>query len=683
MKRHRRRFHPFLSLLLFTVLGSLAISLWPKWMTGAVAATSYTMTLDRKHNMVRTQDAYLPERTVMKLQLKDPQDIFVDNEDRLVVADTGNKRIVYYDQASDKIVREIRHKDFQTPKGIFITRGGDLYVADTNAGSVFVFDRDGKLKQQYSHIESASFNRPFRPQKVSVDYGGSLYIISEGVYDGVIQLSSAGEFLGFFTSNRVQLDLVQMIQDLIFTKEQQAQLFDRTPQTFSNLFTDDKGVLYTSTIGGDTSRAIKKHNTAGENMLTPSLPVKDILDVYVDPQGIIYASSASGRIYVYTSEGMFIYYFGTSAIDMDVAGIFSKLTSLAVDKEGKIWALDSDKGLIQSFKPTEYATRIYGALNDYYNGRYEDAIRNWEDVLRLNQMSVLAHDNIARNYYSRQNYEMAMKHAEIAGNRFYYSSAFWEIRNQWLQNNVGYVMGAILIYLVLRAVIRRVNRKTHFLRPVEEVRAKIRQLPLWRDIIFIFPVMRHPVNSFYEMKKRRSGSTLGAIIVYVLFFIILVYSLIGSGFLNRYADVEDFSLQRWILIYFGLSLLFVLCNYLVTSLQDGEGTFGDIFRVFAYSLGPVIPAVFFTTLGSYVMTSNELFILTFIQNIAVIWSAILLLVGLQEIHVYETGETVKSIVVSVAFMAIILLVGSLFIVMGEMLIQFVTALVKEGLRHVQ
>lgn len=76
----------------------------------ATSATSYTLTNDSKGGFVRTQDAYLPHRTITNLQLNKPDDIFIDKEDYLYIADTGNMRVIKYDTKSDKVLLNITNK---------------------------------------------------------------------------------------------------------------------------------------------------------------------------------------------------------------------------------------------------------------------------------------------------------------------------------------------------------------------------------------------------------------------------------------------------------------------------------------------------------------------------------------------------------------------------------------------
>src|SRR5690554_2286238 len=101
----------------------------------ASSATSYTLTLNAKGEFVRTQDAYLPLRTTMSLNLNKPEDMMFDQAGYLWIADTGNRRIIKYDSVTDNMVYELAYPDFLAPKGLFISSRG-LYVADSAAKAV-------------------------------------------------------------------------------------------------------------------------------------------------------------------------------------------------------------------------------------------------------------------------------------------------------------------------------------------------------------------------------------------------------------------------------------------------------------------------------------------------------------------------------------------------------------------
>jgi sugar lactone lactonase YvrE len=442
------------------LLTAFIVSLIPAPGVEASQATSYTYTMDDKGYWTRTQDAYLPDKTITDLGLAAPEDIFIDKDNMMYIADSGNARIVKYSLNTGTVEGILTYEGMQNPKGVFVSRTGDIYAADPSAKMVFRFDKDFNFQQSYARPESPSYgDTKFEPSKISVDNGGNLYIVSDGVYNGVIQLAPTGDFLGYFAVNRTRLSFIQALQNAIFTRAQLANLVARVPNTFSNLFIDDDNIVYTTTMG-NTTDGLKKHNTAGGNVFVDQdWTSPEMTDLYVDDQGIIYTCDNTGYINIYSSAGEIIFDFGSFTFDLDIAGIFAKLSTIAVDNNGNIWTADGDKGYLQSFKPTDYALMIYHAIGLYEKGMYQESLDKWNEVLRLNQMSILAHDGVGKAYLHAQQYEEAMEHFVISGDRKYYSEAFWEVRNSWIQAHMTFIVAVLIAIWLISFVIKHFDKK--------------------------------------------------------------------------------------------------------------------------------------------------------------------------------------------------------------------------------
>ena len=99
---------------------------------GASQTTSYTKTLDDDNNLVRTQDAYLPDRTITNLGLSTPSDIYVEENGYMYIADTDNSRVLIYDLNTETVVKEIGRdicEGITTPKGVFVDTEGNRIPA--------------------------------------------------------------------------------------------------------------------------------------------------------------------------------------------------------------------------------------------------------------------------------------------------------------------------------------------------------------------------------------------------------------------------------------------------------------------------------------------------------------------------------------------------------------------------
>ena len=643
-------------------------------------ATSYTYTLDDHYDFIRTQDAYLPNRTLTDLGLSSASDLFIDADDLLYIADTGNKRVIVYNIRTGETEEILQIRDFSSPSGVYVAANGRLYVADPGAKAVFVFEKDRTLAAKLTKPDSPLYSDTnYEPKKVAADGGGNIYIISEGVYNGVIQLAATGEFLGYFTVNKANLSLAQQIQRLLFTREQVAKLVDANPTVFTNVFVDRSGIVYTAT-SGLTHDGMKKHSTNGGNMFkTTVYSLETLTDVYVDRNDFIYTCSNEGYIDVYSKNGELIFEFGSRVTTSDVVGLFTRLPSIAVDSQGSIWALDGNKGYLQSFRTTEYARMVYNALNQYEAGHYAEAMAQWNEVLRLNQMSVLAHDGAGKAYLRTEEYGEALEHFRVANDKAYYSEAFWEVRNAWIQKYMGFILLALALLAIGARVLAAADRRTGGRGSAwkKRIGARAARLPVLRDLALAARMNRHPDDCGYEIGKNRAGSLPGAWMLYLLLFAAYMLYQTKKGFIYQMQDVQDMDMGFVVLGFWALLLIFIFCNYLVTSINDGNGTLRQIFLVPAYGMLPVIGAMLAVTAISHALTYNESFLLTLIMAAGIAWSAVTIFVGLQTIHQYSFRETVTSLILTLIFMLIIAIMCIILSMMWNSLRSFLTSVGKE------
>ena len=666
---------------ILAVIGMLCLT--QPILTQASQATSYTYTHDDKMNSVRTQDAYLPQQTITNLGLNAAEDMFIDKNNMMYIADTGNMRIVKYDISRGIYMEEFSHPEFQAPKGIYVTADGTIYVADSKAKAVFVFDQDWKLLKKLERPQVPAFgDTPFDPAKVAADGRGNVYIVGEGVYSGVIQMSEEGEFQGFFAVNKTDLTTFQKLQTVFFTREQLSRLLNRNPVTFANVTLDDRGIVYTVTLGKRRD-PIKKHKTNGSNMFAETVyGFEDINDIWVDENLLIYTASKRGYVDVYTAEGELLFEFGSYVSNLDVAGLYNALSTLAVDQNGYIWTIDGIKGYLQSYAPTAYARKVYEALGFYNSGHYEEALRTWDEVLAMNQMSVAAHDGIGKAYLSKYDFESAMEHFQVAGNHGLYSEAFWEIRNVWLQKYLVYFLAAaVLLYLAI-VITERVDKERRLRRLKAAWKERIMNTKGLGDVLYGFTTARHPLNGYYEIRMGRKGSLPGAGILYLLTFAAFMLFMLGKGFIYQYYDIQELDIGSIVIGFFAFTSLFVICNYLAASINDGEGTLKGVALAVAYGAVPLMVSLFAITALSYCVTANEAFFLDVLLWGGGAWTVVLIFLGLQTIHNYSGKEMVKSLLITALFIFVVIVVILVVTIMCEQVMKFLTTVGKELVRNV-
>lgn len=650
------------------------------------SATSTTWVIDiRTGGWSPSQDAYLPEKAAIGIGLNTPTDLFIDKNDDIYIADPGNKNIVLYNKTTRSIEKTITHIDFKTPKGIFITKDEQLYVADSTAGKIFVFLKDEfgdyKYNREFTKPSSVLFaNNEFKPAKIAVDNSKNMFVIGESVLDGIIQLDENGNFLGYFATNKVKKSLKEKMQELIYSDEILDLIGSTQPPVFTNVYCDADGLIYSTTSYSavEDYNRVKKHNTSGKSLIDPMDSGYSPTDVWAGNNGIIYASWSNGYISAYTADGDHLFEWGGQSTT-NISGLFSSLVSLAVDSNNHVWCLDDKMAAVHEFVPTDYTNLIFEAFDLYYQRNYEKSIEKWQEVLSLNQVSAIAHNQLGLNYLYSQDYKTAMYHLKMAGDRKNYSQAFWEVRNIWLQTNLVWVILAFILVVIAIVVLHQLKIRKGIV-VGGALTSKIANLKFIKDTKFNMTILKHPYDNFYYLKTNKKGSTLSCFIMMFIIFGIFIWNTVGKGFIFQFVQPGDVDIVALVAGFFGLIALVTICNWLISSIQDGEGTFLAVYRTVIVSLIPMAVAMVIVNLLSYVATYNEVFLLNLILYVGVGLSVITLFLGIQNVHFYSFWKTVISFLLTILMMFVIILVILLIIILSTKLYQFLEVLLKEVFR---
>lgn len=107
-------------------------------------------------------------------QLYSPTNVAIDPQGRVYVSDTGAYRVNLYD-ADGKYLRSIGRQGlepgtFARPKGIAVDREGRLYVADANTQVIQLFDDQGRLLMYFGDPLSTSGAATCMPAGIAIDY---------------------------------------------------------------------------------------------------------------------------------------------------------------------------------------------------------------------------------------------------------------------------------------------------------------------------------------------------------------------------------------------------------------------------------------------------------------------------------------------------------------------------------
>ena len=151
-----------------------------------------------------------------------------------------------------------------------------------------------------------------------------------------------------------------------------------------------------------------------------------------------------------------------------------------------------------------------------------------------------------------------------------------------------------------------------------------------------------------------------------------------TGYLFRSGNVENFNLGFELLKWGLIIVLFVISNYLISSLQNGEGFFRDVFISTIYCFAPLILFKIPLSIVTNVLSYNEAYLVT-LSNV-VLWGVSILYVILmiKDVHNYKLGALVLNIVLTFIAMIVMVLIYLMVYILSMQLLQFFAGLIEEA-----
>ncbi len=620
---------------------------------------------------VYTQDAYIPlsrRQTFGEYTLENPQDITFDNQDVMYIADRDLGLVIVYDE-SNQTVKTIGEGILEGPTGVHVGSDGHVYVADFITKKAYQFALSAmntyELVQTYEKpLNSPFFSEedPFDPTKITTDNANNVYVLLAGNINGLAQFKNDGTFFGYFGGNSIPASWQNTVTFLFFDEETRRNLFQIIPDPVYNISTDQDGLILTTTKGLD---GYIKLNIANFVLNRSVWGFDNNEDIYVGPYETIFSVTSEGYIVEYGPDGSVLFIFSGKDTS-NIQGLFQNPTGIAVNSNSQIYVIDNQTQSLQVFVPTSFANLVHRAIELYQDGRYVEALEPWQEVLEQNALFDLANQGLGDAYFAEMNYEEALYYYEIARNRQGYSDAFWEVRNDVLLNS-----GALIVILLFGVLALSIGGKylklnTILLKPVYVINDKIKEFKLTKELKFGFYLMTHPIDGYYGIKRENKASYLSASIYFLLFFIVYLIFIFETNFLFNPLIRSQIDIFEQVISIFLPYILFVLANYLVCSIRDGEGSFKDVYIATSYSLLPAIIGLPIMTLVSQGLTLNEAFLFDFGMIIIYVLTGFYLIMMVKEIHYYEMKATVGNIFITIFTAVMILVVVFIvYLLLGE------------------
>jgi DNA-binding beta-propeller fold protein YncE len=261
-----------------------------------------------------------------------PYSIAADSRGRIIVTDPGAAGVHIFDFVQRKykfIERRDKSKNaMRAPQCVAVDAQDNIYVTDSDAGVIFVFEPGGKFIHALGSLKGGEgyFKRP---TGIAVDSAAQRIYVTDTLRDQVFVLDMQGNIVQtigrtgqaegqFNLPTELRLDGPNLL--VVDAMNFRVQVFDRS---------------------GNFQYAIGKIGDTTGAMFRPKA-------VSVDSEGDLYVVDALwGVVQVFNRQGQLLYYFGARGTH---AGEFQLPAGLFIDHNDRVFVVDSFNRRVQVFQ---------------------------------------------------------------------------------------------------------------------------------------------------------------------------------------------------------------------------------------------------------------------------------------------------------------------------------------------
>lgn len=190
-------------------------------------------------------------------------------------------------------------------------------------------------------------------------------------------------------------------------------------------------------------------------------------------------------------------------------------------------------------------------------------------------------------------------------------------------------------------------------------------------------VLTHPFDGYEDLRWKKGGSLLISFVIVFFFFFrqLAMDRLIGFQYGVSYDKI--FNVIPYIVSSILLYGMWVIANWAMCTLLDGEGTLKNIAINTAYALVPYIATSLIGIFLTHFFIQDEYVFIQTLEIIGEAWTFVLLVSGMKAVHQYSFWKTILSMALTVVAMICMLFLLILLLTLFQQVIIFFLSIYTE------
>ncbi len=194
---------------------------------------------------------------------------------------------------------------------------------------------------------------------------------------------------------------------------------------------------------------------------------------------------------------------------------------------------------------------------------------------------------------------------------------------------------------------------------------------------FALYCVTHPLDGFWDLTHEKRGTYAAANTILIAALLIRILKLRYTSFLFMEVYWEDLNIFLYLAsIVFPLSL-WVVGNWGLTTLFDGKGKLGQVYMATCYAFTPYVLIQFPLMIFSNFVTVQEGEFYMVVSALSVIYSALLVIAAMGQIHEYSAGKNLLFTVATMFAMLVMIFILMIFFSMISQGVSYFISLAKE------